>query len=175
MFLRIVFGDYEGNSIAETAKSMASYGIDCVTRSVQYNPDRSASKADVFIHPPMNNLIFFERVSNDCATLPDFFKEPSPEIRQSFKAALDKLKKHHRTELSLPAPPGTVVRSPNERPNYVSQVSSGYTGHFQCSKKTGNPERNVKKLLGIANSLRLKFNQGFSNAIRRSVSIGDFL
>ena len=90
---------------------MASYGMDYVTRNAQHNLDKSASKTDLVIDPPMHNLISFERLSNECGTSSDFslFEQPPPEIRQSIKAALDKLKGHHREKLIVPPLPAKGV------------------------------------------------------------------
>ena len=151
---------------------------------MQYNADTStsSSRADLVLNPPLQDLISFEGLGD--GNLP--FVLPPLEFRRSIKAALSKFKIQGRAGGNTPSP--TEVHGGGGQASYkeISAVnarldgdvknhaSTSYQGHFR-NLNLSDAQKSSKKVFSNANSLRLKFNQGFSNAIRRPVHVSDFL
>ena len=178
--LRIVSTGSEESSIVHAAMSMASYGMEYMTRNIQYSAD-SGSRAALSLDPPVQDLISFEGMSNECATSAVFypFMQPSSETRQLIKAALDKLKLQHRKQGNAPMCLLPVGRSCNVQSTSILSGDAPNRldddGHLHVLKPTMGYKKDVQEALSSATFLRLKFNQGFSNAIRRSVNVSHFL
>ena len=112
---------------------------------------------------------------------------PPLEFRRSIKAALSKFRIQGRAGGNTPSP--TELHGGGGQASYkeISAVnarldgdvknyaSTSYQGHFRNLNSKSGAQKSSKKVFGNANSLRLKFNQGFSNAIRRPVHVSDFL
>ena len=109
------------------------------------------------------------------------------EFRRSIKAALSKFRIQGRAGGNTLSP--TEVHGGGGQASYreisavnarldgdvKNRVSTSYQGHFRYLDSKSGAQKSSKKAFGNANSLRLKFNEGFSNAIRRQVHVSDFL